>query len=333
MTSTKVINRFKMTNLGGKVIPKFRDTFQVVEKDLLRWFPGHMNKGLKQMQKQLKNVDCIIEVHDARIPMSGHYADFTKTLTGIKPHIFVLNKMDLADMKFKKSIVAELNKREISHVLFTNFKKENCKGIKELLPLAQSLIKQSNRYNRSEESSFAMMIIGVPNVGKSSLINRLRNNNLRRTKAVQVGGVAGITRSVSTRVKIAENPDTYVLDTPGILTPKINDIHTGLKLALVGCMNDHLVGPEMLSDYLLFWLNTHERFEYVEKLGLKEPNDNVLYVLTYIAAKLKNTLKIKDSQGNIAMKPNLKYAAEHFLSMFRKGELGTYCLDEDLLRL
>ncbi|XP_076161985.1 phosphatidylglycerophosphatase and protein-tyrosine phosphatase 1-like isoform X3 [Ptiloglossa arizonensis] len=76
--SIKVIKRFKMTNPGGNVISKFRDTFQIVNKDLLKWFPGHMNKGLKQMQQQLKGVDCVIEVHDARLPISGHYADFKK---------------------------------------------------------------------------------------------------------------------------------------------------------------------------------------------------------------------------------------------------------------
>lgn len=322
-----------MTSLGGNVIPKFRDTFRVVEKDLLRWFPGHMSKSLKKMQQQLKNVDCVIEVHDARVPISGHYADFTNTLTGLKPHIFVLNKMDLADMTFKNTIIEKLNRKGFSHVLFTNFKNEMCKGARKLLPLAQTLIKQSNRYNRAEENSFGIMIIGIPNVGKSSLINRLRNNHLRKTKAAQVGGVAGITRSVSTRIKISENPDIYVLDTPGILTPKVDDVYCGLKLALVGSMQDHLVGPEMLADYLLFWLNKHEQFEYVTKLGLTEPTDDILYILTYIAAQLKKTLRVKDHYRNIVVKPDFRYAAEYFISLFRKGKLGNYCLDEDLLQL
>ncbi|XP_076624645.1 mitochondrial GTPase 1-like isoform X1 [Colletes latitarsis] len=330
--SVKVIKRFKMTNSGGNVIPKFRDIFPVVEKDILRWFPGHMSKGLKQMQQGLKNVDCIIEVHDARIPISGHFANFNNTLIGIKPHIFVLNKMDLTDMKFKKSIIAELDRRGIHNVLFTNFKNEMCAGAKQLLPLAKTLIKQSNRYNRAQESSFAIMIIGVPNVGKSSLINRLRSNNLRRSKAAAVGGVAGITRSVSTRIKISESPDIYVLDTPGILAPVIPDTYTGLKLALVGCMQDHLVGPEILADYLLFWLNKNKRFKYVEKLGLTEPNDNILYILTYIAAKQQKVIKRKNYDGSIIMKPDLRYAAEYFVSIFRKGELGHYCLDVDILK-
>lgn len=315
----------------GNVTSKFRDIFNIPTKDILRWFPGHMGKGLKNMQKQLKNVDCIIEVHDARIPVSGHYADYSNTLTGLKPHIFVLNKMDLTDMKFKNSIVENLNQKGLSNILFTSFRNVKCEGAKELLPLAQKLIKQSNRHNRAQETSFQIMIIGVPNVGKSSLINRLRNNILRKSSAVQVGGIAGITRSVSTRVKVSEKPDIYVLDTPGILTPKVDNMHTGLKLALVGCMQDHLIGPEILADFLLFWLNKQKRFEYVEKLELTEPHDNISYILTYIAAKSKKTLRIKNYDGKIIIKPDLRFAAEHFLSLFRKGELGYYCLDEDLL--
>ncbi|XP_053987270.1 mitochondrial GTPase 1 isoform X1 [Hylaeus volcanicus] len=330
--SLKVIKRFNTMNAGGNVIPKFRDTFQIAQKDLLRWFPGHMGKGLRKMQQSLKSVDCVIEVHDARVPISGHYADFSKTLTGLKPHIFVLNKMDLTDMRLKDSVIATLEEKGMSNILFTNFKKERCKSTKELLPLAQTLIKQSNRHNRAQESSFAIMIIGIPNVGKSSLINRLRNNNLRKPKAAQEGGIAGITRAVSTRIKVFENPDIFVLDTPGILTPKVIDVDAGLKLALVGCMVDHLVGPEVLADYLLFWFNKNKRFEYVQEIGLPEPCDDINYLLTFIAAKLNKTEKMKNYDGRIIMKPNLRFAAEQFVYAFRKGEFGCYCLDEDLLQ-
>ncbi|OAD57520.1 Mitochondrial GTPase 1 [Eufriesea mexicana] len=314
----------------GNVAYKFRDRFHIAN-DILRWFPGHMNKGLKQMQNQLKHVDCIIEVHDARVPISGHYANFNRTLIGVKPHIFILNKMDLTDMKFKNSIMETLNKKQISNVLFTNFKNVKCEGVKQLLPLARTLIKESNRYNRSQETSFQMMVIGVPNVGKSSLINRLRNNNLHKTKAAPVGAVAGITRSVSTKIKILENPNIYIIDTPGILSPIIDNVYTGLKLALVGCMQDHLIGPELLADFLLFWLNKQKRFEYVEKLGLTSPHDSILYILIYIAAKLKKTISVKNYDGKTHVKPNLRFAATHFLTLFRNGELGCYCLDEDIL--
>lgn len=318
-----------MTNTGGKVVLNLRQTF--VSPSVLRWFPGHMTKGLKQMQQRLKNIDCILEVHDARVPISGRYADFSRTLTGLKPHIFILNKKDLADTRHTKSIVATLNREGLSNIIFTNLKNQRCGGMKQILPLAKKLISNSQRYNRTQEESYSMMVIGVPNVGKSSLINRLRSNHLHLAKATHVGATPGITRSVLTHIKISEDPIVYLIDTPGILAPSIKDIHVGFKLALVGCLQDHVVGSCLLADYLLFWLNKNARFEYVDVLGLPEPNDDVLHVLTFIAAKLGRTLKVKNYTGKLEVKPDLNSAADYFISLFRKGDLGSYCLDVDLL--
>ncbi|XP_036145277.1 mitochondrial GTPase 1 [Monomorium pharaonis] len=319
-----------MTNTGGKVVANLRQTF--VSPNVLRWFPGHMTKGLRQMQQRLKNIDCILEVHDARVPISGRYADFSRTLTGLKPHIFILNKKDLADTRLTKTIVSTLNREGLSNILFTNLKSQHCKDMKQILPLAKKLMLNSQRYNRTAEESFSMMVIGVPNVGKSSLINRLRSNHLHLGKATHVGATAGVTRSVLTHIKISEDPIVYLIDTPGILAPSITDIHAGFKLALVGCLQDHIVGSQLLADYLLFWLNKNNRFEYVEKLDLPEPNDNILHVLTFIAAKLGKTTKVKNVRdGRLEVKPDLKSAADYFISLFRKGALGSYCLDIDLL--
>ncbi|KYN17907.1 Protein-tyrosine phosphatase mitochondrial 1-like protein [Trachymyrmex cornetzi] len=178
-----------MTNTGGKVIANLRQKF--MSPKVLRWFPGHMTKGLRQMQQRLKNIDCILEVHDARVPISGRYADFSRTLTGLKPHILVLSKKDLADTRCTDSIISTLNREGLSNIIFTNLKNQHCKGMKQILPLAKKLILNSQRYNRVEEESYSMMVIGVPNVGKSSLINCLRNNHLRLSgKATPVGATA-----------------------------------------------------------------------------------------------------------------------------------------------
>lgn len=318
-----------MTNTGGKVVANLRKKF--VSPIAVRWFPGHMTKGLKQMQQRLKNVDCILEVHDARVPISGRYADFSRTLTGLKPHIFVLSKIDLADTNYMKNIVSSLNREGLSNIIFTNLKDNCCKGAKKILPLATKLMLNSERYNRSTLESYTMMVIGVPNVGKSSLINRLRNNHLHLGKATQVGAQAGITRAVLTQIKISEDPIIYLIDTPGILAPSINDIHAGFKLALAGCLQDHVVGSHLLADYLLFWLNKNSRFEYVDVLGLPEPNDDLSHVLIFIAAKLEKTVRLKNFNGRLEIKPDLKYAADYFVDLFRKGKFGSYCLDSDLL--
>ncbi|XP_053599002.1 mitochondrial GTPase 1 [Microplitis demolitor] len=321
-----------MANLGGKVVvPNLRDKFRVIHKESVQWFPGHMRKGLRQMQQNLKNVDCIIEVHDARVPISGRNKDFRKSVSGLKPHIFVLNKQDLADMSKADKYKKLLNEEGFEHIVFTNFKDQTCKGMHSLLPLATKLIENSNRYNRSDSSEFSAMIIGVPNVGKSSLINRLRNKYLGKGNATAVGAVAGITRSVLNRIKISDKPPVYVLDTPGILTPYITDIFSGLKLSLVGCLQDHLVGPEIMADYLLYWLNKNQRFEYVNILKLSKPNDNILEVLTEISINLKKTKRIRNYDGQILIRPDCDFAAQHFLKVFRDGELGSICLDDDIL--
>lgn len=322
-----------MASAGGKVVQQFRKTFQVIDKEALHWFPGHMSKGLRQMERELKNVDCIIEVHDARIPISGRFINFKHTISGVKPHIFVLNKKDLADNRYNSSIVERLTQEGISNILFTNFKHEKCTGMKRIVPLAEKLIKESNRYNRVNESEFAIMVIGVPNVGKSSLINRLRNVYLGKTNATRVGAVAGITQSLLNRIKISEDPPIYLFDTPGILTPSVKDVHSGLKLALAGCLQDHLVGQEVIADYLLFWLNKHNKFEYVDELGLSEPNDNIIEVLCTVALKSQKTKRIKNFDSQLIVRPDITFAANHFIKIFRNGRLGNICLDSDLLEI
>lgn len=309
---------------------QFRTVFKTIDKDVLRWFPGHMGKGLKQMQQKLRSVDCIVEVHDARIPLSGRNADFKYTVSGVKPHILVLNKVDLIDKKFKSRILDKL-KPDYKHVLFTNCKDQRCNGVKELFPLARDLIQKSNRYNREVEEDFNLMIIGVPNVGKSSLINALRAKFLNKGKASPVGAVPGITRSVLQRIKMCDSPLFYLLDTPGILSPNISDIEMGLKLALCATIQDHLVGETVIADYMLFWLNKHEHFEYVDYFKMNQPCDNVLEVLSHICQLYKKFFKVRTPLNEYVYRPNLEAGAQIFLKSFRDGTLGKFMLDEDLV--
>jgi mitochondrial GTPase 1 len=309
---------------------QFRLKFQNIPKDLYQWFPGHMNKGLKQMQQKLKTVDCIIEVQDARIPFSSRNDEFRHTIGGTqKPHILVYNKKDLITRKHQ-SLIADRMKAEdtsIQHMLFTNCKDQQCDGVKKLLPLAQELIVNSNRYNRSMEEDHAVMIIGVPNVGKSSLINTLRNRNLKKKNASAVGGIPGITRSVLNRIKICEDPLMYLLDTPGILAPNIKDAETGLKLALCACLQDHQVGEDIIADYLLFYLNKIGNHKYVEFMGLEEPTDEIAEVLIAGAMKLEKTIRLRNHEGAIVVRPNTQIAAQHMIKHFRTGGFGKLLLD------
>ena len=309
----------------------FRSTFKVVDKETLSWFPGHMNRGLKQMQNKLKTVDCVVEVHDARIPFSGRNGDFKYTIRGVKPHILVFNKVDLID---KRSIpkITERVKEDCRNVVFTNCKDHSCRGVKKLFPMAQGLIKNSDRFNRTDSEDFCIMVIGIPNVGKSSLINNLRNRFLGKAKATAVGADPGVTKSVLTRIKLSENPPFYLLDTPGILTPSIPSTEIGLKLALCATINNHKVGENIIADYLLYWLNKHEYFSYVDYFKLAKPSDNIAEVLAQIATNGKKFLKFKDvTDRQYVIRPDLDAAAKTMVQAFRDGKLEKVVLDEDIM--
>ncbi|XP_056327139.1 mitochondrial ribosome-associated GTPase 1 isoform X2 [Danio aesculapii] len=308
---------------------KFRSVFDFGERDVTHWFPRHMAKGLKQMRANLRNVDCIIEIHDARIPFSGRNSLFQESLD-VRPHLLVLNKMDVADTSKKQSILKQFEREGVKNVLFTDCLRQQDENVKKIVPLVTKLIESASRFHREEERSYCLMVIGVPNVGKSSLINALRRTYLKKGKASKVGAEPGITKAVLTKIQVCDRPIIHLLDTPGVLPPRIENIETGMKLALCGTVLDHLVGEDIIADFLLFSLNRLERFSYVEKYGLGESCDDIQHVLKCIAVKLGKTRRVKaiTGVGNITVQlPDYSAAAYDFIRAFRKGELGKVMLD------
>uniref|UniRef100_A0A8C3YBS6 Mitochondrial GTPase 1 n=1 Tax=Catagonus wagneri TaxID=51154 RepID=A0A8C3YBS6_9CETA len=259
----------------------FRESFPLGGRDVARWFPGHMAKGLRKMQNSLKMVDCILEVHDARIPLSGRNPLFQETL-GLKPHLLVLNKMDLADLKEQQKIIRHLEGEGLKNVIFTNCVKDE--NIKQIIPKVTELIGSSYRYHRGE---------------------------------------------------VCERPPVFLLDTPGVLAPRIQSVETGLKLALCGTVLDHLVGEETLADYLLYTLNRHQLLGYVQHYGLGQACDDIASVLKRVAVRLRKTQKVNVLTGTGAVnvvQPNYPAAARDFLRAFRSGLLGPVMLDRDVLQ-
>ncbi|XP_024153414.1 mitochondrial ribosome-associated GTPase 1 [Oryzias melastigma] len=310
-------------------VDKFRTVFDFGGRDVAHWFPGHMAKGLKQMKASLKSVDCVVEIHDARIPFSGRNPLFQNSLD-VRPHILVLNKMDLADLSNKQKILKKLARDGVKNVLFTDCLKQIDSSIKKLVPMVLEILENKPRYNRDENIDYCMMVIGVPNVGKSSLINALRRTNMKKGRASRVGGEPGITKAVLTKIQVNERPKMFLLDTPGVLPPKIESVETGMKLALCGTILDHLVGEDIIADYLLYSLNRLRKFSYVEKYELLEPSDDIQHVLKRIAVKLGKTQRVTalTGVGNVTVTvPNYTAAAYDFIRVFRKGELGQVILD------
>lgn len=324
------MNSKAILKMSGTVVKHgltMRSVFDVSYHGVAQWFPGHMAKGLNQMQRKLKSIDCIVEVHDARIPLSGRNPLFENRLSAIKPHVLVMNKIDLIDYKHRNAIEQYYKAKGIKEILFTNCKRPDSSGIKSLIPTVSKLIKESERYNRSEETTYQLMIIGVPNVGKSSLINAIRAKHLRRGKASAVGGLPGVTQSVLERIKVCDDPKVYLLDTPGVLAPRIEDVETGLKLALAATIKDHLVGEESMADYLLYLLNTRGNHTYVDYLGLDKPMDDIRQLLMVTAIRNNWLRKSRTYQGIVAVPDTLR-SAHKFLKGFRTGKLGSIILDD-----
>lgn len=305
----------------------FRTRFDFGSRDAASWFPGHMAKGLRQMRASLRRADCLVEVHDARIPLSGRNPVLQEVL-GIRPHLLVLNKMDLADPRQQSRVLEQLRQQGCSYVVFTDCQRDS--NVKKIVPLVAKLVNSSPRYHRAESTEYSIMVIGVPNVGKSSLINSLRRLHLKKGKATAVGGEPGVTKAVLTRIQVCETPLVYLVDTPGVLPPKLADVETGMKLALCGAIRDHLVGEDIMADYLLYVLNQQQQFGYMELYGLPEASDNIRHVLKYVAVALGKTQKVKvlTGTGNVNM-TMLDYsaAAYEFLRAFRAGRLGRLTLD------
>jgi len=324
------------------VARSFRREYKFPVSAAKNWFPGHMNRGLKDMQRRVKNVDCIIEVHDARIPLSGRNSAFKETISGARPHVLVLNKEDLVPKKNRDQIVEQIKMSDplVSKVIFTNGKYGGCTGMKSVLPSAVKLINQSNRYHRTRLIEKSILIIGIPNVGKSTMINQLRHRHMFiGGKATATGAMPGVTRAVQERVRVSDDPLVFLLDTPGISKPNVRDMHVGMKLAVCNTLRDSVIGEDHIADYLLWYLNCHHKFDYVDYMGLSQPEDDIYVMLTKSAVanglmtanRPRSNMLVVGGGGEQALVPCINKAAHRFLKGFREGRLGKMYLDQDAL--
>ncbi|XP_021359004.1 mitochondrial ribosome-associated GTPase 1-like [Mizuhopecten yessoensis] len=323
-----------MASRFSNVTHSFRKTFTLPDMDMVKWFPGHMQKGVLKVQHMLKNIDCVIEVHDARIPFSGRNPRFNDIIS-LRPHILVYNKMDLCNLKKKHLILSKLKSEGVDNVMFTQstVSTKNTAMSRDLFSLVTKAIEARSRYHRAEINEFNLLVLGVPNIGKSTFLNYLRRlNTTHHKKAASVGAIAGVTRSVGNKVRVNFDPPIFLTDSPGILTPTVPNIHVGMKLALCGCMPDHYVGEEYIVDYMLYWMNKQQQFDYVKYFELKEPIDDVMPFLKHVALKNKMIKKIKSTETRQYVHiPDFSAAANIVIKSFRSGKLGKFMLDDDLL--
>ncbi|ORX90837.1 P-loop containing nucleoside triphosphate hydrolase protein [Basidiobolus meristosporus CBS 931.73] len=293
------------------VIPKLRDTFLYDRK--INWFPGHMAKGLRIIQEKLNSIDIIVEARDARIPVSSINPRFEEVV-GKKERLVVYNKADLADPKTQKPITEAIKKYHGHKVLFTNANQDM--NVKKIIKMAA----EKSKKNPLEFPFVNVMIVGMPNVGKSSLINSMRRVGLNKGKAARTGPMPGVTRKVIGTVKVWDDPPVYLFDTPGVMIPHIPDPLTSLKVALTGGIRDHIADEEIMADYLLYQLNRFGNLSYVDMFKMSEPTDDISVVLPAVAKRIGALHK--------GAEPDLTAGARYFIKQYRDGKFGRYTLDD-----
>ena len=210
----------------------------------IQWFPGHMAKARREVSEKLKLVDVIFELVDARLPLSSRNPMIDEIIQQ-KPRIVILNKADLADKRVTEEWLAYFEAREIAAVAINS---AAGRGLNRLVGAAKGVV--AEKFERMKAKgirprAIRAMIIGIPNVGKSTLINRLVKKNIAKT-----GNMPGVTKA---QQWIKVGSELELLDTPGILWPKFEDEHVGLKLALTGAIKDTLLN---LDDVALFALKS-----------------------------------------------------------------------------
>lgn len=229
----------------------------------IQWFPGHMTKAKRQMEENLKKVDLIIEIRDARIPDSSKNP-MLESLIKNKPRLIILSKKDKADPEATKAWIEHLQ-NENQAVLAIDLIHENFKNvlISQSKQLCSALIEKQKRRGIRPRALRAM-VCGIPNVGKSTMIN-----TLAKRKAAKTADRPGVTKSLQW---IRLEQDLELLDTPGVLWPKFDDSNIGLRLALLGSIRDEVVSMDDLALFACEWMMKHckDKLESTYQIEIQE---------------------------------------------------------------
>ena len=274
-----------------------------------QWYPGHMTKAKRMMQENIKLIDLIIELVDARIPISSRNPDIDE-LGKHKGRLILLNKADLAEDKWNDKWVKYFEDKGYSVLKINSKKSGQVKSIYKVIEEACKEKKERDRKRGILNRPVRAMVVGIPNVGKSTFINNLAGKACTKT-----GNKPGVTKG---KQWIRLNKNVELLDTPGILWPKFEDQQVGLKLALVGSIIDDILNVEELSLELIKLLLTHYPSTLHKKYGIIEGEDN--FACLQEIAKSRNCLV----KGN---ELDLLKASRLLLDDFRNGRLGRITLE------
>ncbi|MCS4487569.1 ribosome biogenesis GTPase YlqF [Streptococcus sciuri] len=271
----------------------------------IQWFPGHMSKARRQVQENIKFVDFVTILVDARLPLSSQNPMLTK-IVGDKPKLLILNKADLADPVLTKEWRECFENQGIPTLTINSKEQSTVKKVTEAAKklMAEKIARQKERGIQIE--SLRTMIIGIPNAGKSTLMNRLAGK-----KIAVVGNKPGVTKG---QQWLKSNKDLEILDTPGILWPKFEDEVVALKLALTGAIKDNLLP---MDEVTIFGLNYFKKY-YPDRLKERFKMTNLDESTPEMIMTLTEQFGFHDDYGRF-------YAL--FVKEVRDGKLGRYTLD------
>lgn len=276
----------------------------------INWYPGHMKKTKESIKRCLSLVDIVYELVDSRIPISSQNPDIDNIVGG-KPRIKILNKSDLADEKANEKWIKFFERRGIPAVLVDSI---NNKGLNQIIDMSYKLTDEKRKRLAEKgikNKPIRAMIVGIPNVGKSTLIN-----SLSKRKGAKVGNKPGVTKA-NQWIKVKGNIE--LLDTPGILWPKFNDKDVALNLAFTGAIKDEILDIETLAMKLVEKLNRISK-EYIENRYGVSIIDKSSYDII---------LEIGRKRGCIVSGEEVDFtkACNIILDEFRKGVIGRISLE------
>ncbi len=276
----------------------------------IQWFPGHMAKARRQVTENLKLVDIIFELIDARLPMSSRNPMLDEVIHQ-KTRLLILNKADMADEAQTKKWLAYFQQQGQKAIAINSL---DGKGLKQVTNAAKELL--ADKWARMKAKglksrAIRAMIVGIPNVGKSTLINRLAKKNVAKT-----GNTPGVTKSQQW-IKVGK--ELELLDTPGILWPKFEDQEVGYKLALTGAIKDTITNMDDLAIYGLKFLSNHYPGRMEERYGISDLSEEIVETFDHIG-KLR---RVYISGGEI----DYDQVAELIVRDIRGQQLGKLTFD------
>ena len=275
-----------------------------------QWYPGHMTKAKRQMQEDIKLIDLVIEVIDARCPISSRNPDIN-SLANNKLRLILLNKSDLADKRTNKRWHDYFKEQGFYCVELDSRDRKNMKGVQTTLDEVCAAKFERDRKRGIKNRPVRAMVVGIPNVGKSTFINSFAGRAVAKT-----GNKPGVTKG---KQWIKLNKSVELLDTPGILWPKFEDNTVGLHLAFIGSINDAIIETRELALELTDFLLKHYPGVIAERYGIVE--EGVNHEIISEIAKSRNFVK-KGSDLDFDK------AASTLIDEFRSGNLGSISLEQ-----